>query len=337
MKAVVQRRYGDPARVLSLEDLPEPIPGPGQVLVRVRAAALHPDVWHAVRGWPLVMRLMGGGFWRPKNPVPGIDLAGTVEALGPGVETWSVGDAVYGETAGGFQWKNGGTFAELAVADAAALDAKPEHLDFAQAATVPTSALIALRSLQGEGGLVAGQRVLVNGAGGCLGSFGLLLAKAIGAHVTAVDHGSKLDRLRELGADRVLDYEAGDVLADGTRYDLIQDVASTLSFPECTRALTPDGTYVFIGHDHFGSATGRVLGSIWPILVMRLRHRHRHHLPTLGSTPQDAEVRGTLTRLVASGLVRPAVDRRFPLASIHDAMAWLQGPRGVGGIVLEPG
>ncbi len=186
MKAIVQRAYGS-ENVLSVEDVPMPEVGVGEVLVQVHAASLHADIWHVLTGRPYPMRLMGGGLRRPKVPIPGIDLAGRVEAVGPGVTQFEPGDDVYGECVRGIQWKNGGAFAEHASVLAKDLATMPERLTYVEAAAVPTSGLIALQTVRDEGKLQSGQRVLINGAGGAVGSFAVQLAKAYGGEVTAVD------------------------------------------------------------------------------------------------------------------------------------------------------
>ena len=166
MKAIVQDRYGSPDDVLQLRDIDKPVVEDDEVLVRVRATSVHPDVWHVLTGLPYVLRMMGAGMRKPKNPVPGTDVAGHVESVGKNVTRFQPGDEVFGETIRGYQWTNGGAFAEYAAAPKEALALKPANVTFEQAAAVPTSALIALPALRGEGGIRAGQKVLVNGAGG---------------------------------------------------------------------------------------------------------------------------------------------------------------------------
>lgn len=279
MKAIVQTRYGDPRAVLSLAETPKPVPGPGQVLVRVRATSVHADVWHTVTGLPYVLRLMGSGVRRPGCPVPGTDLAGVVEAIGPGTSRFKPGDAVFGETIKGMQWINGGAFAEYACADEESLAIKPDALSFERAAAVPTSALIAWYNLKLEGRLRAGHRLLINGAAGGVGMPALQLAKAWGAHVTAVDSADKLDLLRSLGADAVIDYRHEDFTRGAERYDVVFDVASNLAFGDCKRILQPDGKYVIIGHDHYGTQGRRVLGSIPHVFGLMFRSILDKRLP----------------------------------------------------------
>ena len=201
MKAIVQDKYGPPGDVLRLREIVRPTIGDDEVLVRVRAASVHADVWHAVTGRPYVLRLMGGGFSKPKIPVPGTDLAGHVESVGKNVTQFRPGDEVFGESIKGIQWANGGAFAEYVSVSQDALALKPQGVSFEQAAAVPTSGLIALSNLQGRRKIQPGQRVLINGAGGGVGSIVVQLAKANGAQVTGVDCAAKLEMVRALGAD----------------------------------------------------------------------------------------------------------------------------------------
>ena len=223
MKAIVQDTYGSPD-VLELRDIDRPVVEDDEVLVRVRAASVHPDVWHVLTGLPYVLRVMGAGLRKPKNPVPGTDLAGVIESVGKNVTRFGPGDEVFGETLKGMQWINGGAYAEYATAPEDALALKPANVTFEQAAAVPTSALIALPSLRAGGEIQAGQRVLVNGAGGGVGAIAVQLAKAFGADVTGVDCTSKLDMVRSIGADQVIDYTQEDFTRRGERYDLIFDI-----------------------------------------------------------------------------------------------------------------
>ena len=338
MKAVVQSGYGPPSQVLAVEEIDAPTPGAGEVLVRVRATSVHADVWHVVTGWPYVLRLMGAGVARPRCAVPGTDLSGTVESRGEGVSRFHVGDAVFGETQLGMQWKNGGAFAELAVAPEAALAHKPANVTFEQAACVPTAGYIALANLRGASSLEPTQHVLVNGAGGGVGSIAVQVLKARGARVTAVDSGGKLDLLRRLGADAVIDYRREDITRGDGRYDLILDVASTLKLSDCKRILTANGRYVLIGHDHYGQIGRRIFGSLPSMLALMLRARFDRHLPTpdltlLPKMPALSELR----ELLASGRLTPVVDRTYRLEEVAEAMDRMQTGRGIGRVLLIPG
>ena len=213
MEAILQSRYG-PIDDLQLGQVARPVPAEDEVLVRVRAASVHPDVWHVVTGQPAVLRLMGSGVRHPKEQVPGTDVAGVVESVGRAVTQFRPGDEVFGKTVRGVQWRNGGAFAEYATAPEDGVALKPAGVSFEEAAAVPTAGLIALNNLP-QRRVPPGSRVLVNGAAGGVGAFAVQLAKAYGAEVTGVDHRSKLALVRSLGADRTIDYTREDSPAAG--------------------------------------------------------------------------------------------------------------------------
>ncbi len=338
MQAILQSAYGEPALVLSLGEAAKPVPAPGEVLVCVHAASVHADVWHVVKGWPFVLRLMGGGFARPKNPIPGTDMAGVVESVGEGATRFQVGDAVFGECARGFQWANGGAYAQYVAVSQDALALKPGNVTFEQAASVPTPGLIAWHNLMGHRPWRAGQHVLVNGAGGGVGAVALQLVKAHGATVTAVEHSSKLVMVRALGADHVLDYTREDPTQGNARYDFILDVASNLNVRDCARVLKPDGIYILIGHDHYGASGSKWLGSGIPsFLKLALRTAFNPHLILPNTKAPDKKVGTALfADLMAKGQLTPIVDRAFPLAQAVEAIAYLQSGRAIGRIVLIP-
>lgn len=337
MKAVVQDKYGE-AGVLTLRDIDRPVVGDDEVLVRVRAASMHPDVWHVVTGQPYVMRLMGNGVFKPKWRVPGSDLAGVVESVGKNVTRFTIGDEVFGETIQ-FGWKNGGAFAEYASVSQDLLALKPGNVTFEQAAAVPTSGYIALYSLA-SGGPLAGRSVLINGAGGCMGSLAIQIAKADGARVTAVDRMEKLPMMLSLGADHVIDYTKEDVLTSGERYDVILDVASTLWFDVCAPILTPGGTYVPIGHADFGRATGRmggrILGSLPLFIGLLLRSLldpdKRKNFKILGKPEAMARFKA----LLESGQLTPIIGRTYPLGETAAAMRDMESGRTLGRIIILP-
>lgn len=337
MKAIVQDRYGPPDDVLQLREIDKPVIGDDEVLVRVRAASVHPDVWHAVTGRPYVLRLMGAGVFRPKNPVPGTDVAGLVESVGKDVTRFGPGDEVFGETYTELQWRNGGAFAEYVSVPQDALAPKPSGIAFEQAAAVPNSGFIALHNLQGGGRIQPGQSVLINGAGGGVGSIAVQLAKAYGARVTGVDSTGKMEMVRSLGADHVIDYTQEDFIQRDERYDLIFDVASNLSLTACKRALTSNGIYIFIGHDHFGDAAGRVFGSLPRALKLMALSPFVSQLPGPGSsTPSKRDVVAVLEELLAAGKLTPVIDRTYPLKEVPEAMRSLQAGRACGKIIITP-
>ena len=333
MRAVVQDRYGS-ADVLEVREVEKPVVEADEVLVRVRAASVHPDVWHVVHGRPYVLRLMGAGLLRPKIRVPGTDVAGHVETVGEQVTGFQPGDEVFGETVTGYQWHNGGAFAEYVAVPQGALALKPGNITFEQAAAVPTSGLIALHNLP-QGHAQPGQRVLVNGAGGGVGAFAVQLAKAYGATVTGVDTTTKLDMIRSLGADRVIDYTQEDFTRGGESYDLIFDVAGHHSFRECRRALTPDGAYVLIGHDHFGDAAGRWMGSLPRVLGLLVMSPFISQLPTVNfSLPPKQDSMASLKEHIETGKLTPIVARTYPLSDVPEALRFLQEGQARGKIII---
>lgn len=330
MKAIIQARYGSPDN-LELREVDTPAVGDDEVLVRVRAASVHPDVWHVVSGQPFVVRLMGAGLFKPRNPIPGTDMAGTIESVGKDVTRFRPGDDVFGETIRAHQWTNGGAFAEYVSVQQDLLALKPDNISFEQAASVPTSGFIALLNLRGGSVIRPGQKVLVNGAGGGVGALALQLAKARGAHVTAVDSPGKLSMLRSLGADEVIDYTQEDFTRSGVRYDLIFDVPGNHSFSACRRALEPDGKYVLIGHDQFGRTGRRVFGLIPYFFTLVFRSLFVKQL-RLGrsSIPSKQDAVAVLRELLETGQITPIIDSTYPLSEACEAFRrMIEGePRG---------
>jgi NADPH:quinone reductase-like Zn-dependent oxidoreductase len=333
MRAVIHHAYGSPDAVLSVQDVPTPEPRDGEVLVRVRAASMHPDVWHVIAGYPFVLRLMGNGVRRPKRRIPGTDLSGIVESVGRNVTRFKPGDEVFGESAG-FGWMNGGAYAELVAAPQDCFVLKPKNVTFEQAAAVPTAGMIALQNL---GGVTRpkGRRVLINGAGGCMGTIAVQIAKADGAHVTAVDCAEKLPMLRSLGADHVIDYQAEDYLRIGERYDLIIDVVSIRSPKEYRHALTPTGTYIPIGHAHYDDTRRPILGDLPLFVSLLLRTlldpEKRKNFKML-EKPQALAI---FAQLLESGALTPVVGRTFSLNEVPEALRWTQEGR-AGRAIITP-
>jgi NADPH:quinone reductase-like Zn-dependent oxidoreductase len=321
MRAVVQDGYGA-TDVLRLAQVPRPTIGGSDVLVRVHAAGLDRGTWHLMTGKPYAVRL-AVGLRRPRQPVAGRDVAGTVVAVGPAVTRFAAGDEVFGI--------GPGSFAEYAVAPEAKLARKPASLSFEQAAVVPVSAFTALQGLRDVGGVEPGQRVLITGASGGVGSFAVQLAKAFGAEVTGVCRTGKVDLVRTLGADHVIDYTRED-FTDGTRhFDLILDIAGGPSLSRLRRALTPTGTAVIAGGEEGGSLTGmgRQLRAVAvsPFLRQRL-------------TFYFAKERGSdLDRLLGfidAGTVTPRVDRSYPLERVPEAMRRLVAGEVRGKLAITP-
>jgi NADPH:quinone reductase-like Zn-dependent oxidoreductase len=333
MKAIVQDRYGS-TDVLELREIERPIAKDDEVLVRVRATSVHPDVWHALRGVPYVLRIMGSGLRRPKNPVPGTDLAGVVESLGRNVTRFHMGDEVFGQSVGANLWGNGGTYAEYAAVPAARLQLKPANLTFEQAAAVLTSGPIAVQGIRDEGRVQPGQRVLINGAGGGVGTTAVQLAKAYGADVTAVDAPEKLEMLRSIGADRVIDYMQEDFTRSGKRYDLVLDIAGNHPWSDLRRALTPEGTYVLIGHDQYGGSGHRWFGSLGRFFKLMVISPFVSHLHPFRGAKDPGDRVVVLKELIEAGKVTPVIDRMFPLSEVPEAIRYLESGQAQGKVVI---
>lgn len=336
MKAVVQDRYGPPDE-LELREVEPPGVSDDEVLVRVRAASLHPDVWHVVVGRPLVLRLMGAGLRRPTPAIPGTDMAGVVESVGARVTRFRPGDPVFGETLGAHAWAHGGAFAELVSVHEDLLARKPDAVTFEQAASVPSSGFIALNNLRGVDEWPPGRTVLIIGAGGGVGSLALKITKAHGAHVTAVDATGKLDMLRALGADEVVDFTREDVTRRGVRYDLVLDVPGHRGLSAFRPVLEPNGRYVPIGHDGFGALGRDVLGLVpyylWLILLSRFVGALRGpRLPM----PTKTEAMATLRELLGNGTITPRIDSTFPLGRAREAFRHLIEDETRGKVILVP-
>jgi NADPH:quinone reductase-like Zn-dependent oxidoreductase len=335
MKAIVQDKYGSPDEFLELREIDKPVIKDDEVLVRVQAASVHPDIWHVVRGLPYVLRLMGAGLLKPKNSVPGTDLAGHVETVGNNVTHFQAGDEVFGESVRGYQWHNGGAYAEYASVPEDQLALKPANITFEQAAAVPTSGLIALQNLPNEGRLQPGQSVLVNGAGGGVGALAVQIAKAYGADVTGVDNTKKLEMVRSLGADHVIDYTKEDFTQSGERYNLIFDIPGNHPFSACRRVLTPNGKYVLIGHDRFGQGAGRWLGSIPRALKLVAFSPFVSQIPTPNLSMPDKQNRLVILKeLLEAGKITPVIDRTFPLSEVPEAIRYLEEGDARGKVVI---
>lgn len=331
VRAVVHDRYG-PVEGLRLDDVPVPEPAPDEVLVRVAASSVHVDAWHTITGLPYALRLMGNGLRSPRDRVPGTDVAGTVEAVGSAVTRFRPGQRVWGETVRGMQWRHGGAWAEYATAPEDGLVLTGHSLDDVAAAALGTPALLALEVLVDQGRFQAGRSVLVNGAAGALGSYVVQLAVSLRAsRVTGVDSGDRLDLVR---ADDVYDYRVEDVTRRPVRYDLVIDVASTRPFRDWRPVVQPDGTYVRVGHDHYGQGMNRVTGSIGPVLAMTAAAPFVAQLPRPTRSTPRAHRLARLADLVEQGHLRPAVDRTFPLADVVPALQRLQRNEARGRLVL---
>ena len=310
MKAIAHKQYGRPEPgVLDLGEVDIPVPEDDQVLVRVCASSVNPVEWYGVTG-PLFARV-GAGFRKPKDPRLGADLAGVVEAVGRDVQDLRPGDEVFGSGAG--------AWAEYAVARAARIALKPANVSFEEAATVPIAGLTALQALRDHGQVEPGQKVLINGASGGVGTFAVQLAKAFGAEVTAVCSTRNVEQALALGADRVVDYTKEDFTNLGIRHDLMVDVAGSRSFLACRRALKPDATFVLVG----GKMTYRGLGPLPHIAGTILKSRFRSQKTTFFVAKITTEHLSLMRDLVEAGKVRPVVERTYPLSEAGDALAYL--------------
>jgi NADPH:quinone reductase-like Zn-dependent oxidoreductase len=321
MKAIVQDRYG-PADVLYLQEIDTPEIGDGDVLVRVRAAGVHIGDWHLMTGLPYLMRIMGFGFRAPKARVRGIDVAGSVEAVGRTVTRFRAGDEVFGTS--------NGAFAEYACARADTLAPKPANLTFEQAAAIPTSASTALQALRDAGRIERGQKVLIVGASGGVGMFAVQIAKAFGADVTGVSSTAKVDMVRSIGADHVIDYTREDFTRSGPRYDLIVDLGGNRSLSQLRRALRPRGTLVLVG----GEGGDRWIGIGRSLQALAVSPFVGHTLRPLSSKPNTAHLQ-FLTGLIQAGKVMPVLDRTYPLSEVPDAIRYLHEGRARGKIVID--
>lgn len=334
---MLQDRYG-PASHLRCGEVPRPDVAADEVLVRVHAASVHPDVWHVVNGRPAVLRLMGSGVRAPKQRVPGSDFAGVVAAVGAEVTSLAVGDEVFGESLPSMQWVNGATWADFVAVQQDRLRPKPAALSHVEASTLPTAGIIALQSVRDRAKVGPGQRVLVNGAAGGVGSLAVQIARADGATVTAVDGPDRQDLLHRIGADRVLDFTRDDFTRGEARYDVVIDIPGNHGFTEIRRVLDPHGTYVLVGHDQYGREGRRALGSIPRMFGLMARAPFTDQIPRAGiSSRPKHEYLQELADLVEAGRLRPVIDRTFPLEEAGAALDHLASGTGRGRVVLVTG
>jgi NADPH:quinone reductase-like Zn-dependent oxidoreductase len=324
MQAIVQDTYGSPD-VLGLRDIDKPVAGDKEVLIRVHAAGVDQGVWHAMSGQPYVMRVMGFGLRAPKVRVRGNDVAGTVEAVGGNVTGFRPGDEVFGACEG-----TGGCFAEFACARADRLVPKPANISFEQAAAVPVSGCTALKAVRDKAEIHAGQRVLIIGAGGGVGSFAVQLAKALDVEVTGVCSAAKADLVRSIGADRVIDYTREDFAGGRQRYDVIIDTAGNRPLSVLRRALTPRGTLVIVG----GEAAGKwFMGIGRGLRALVLSPFAGQKLRSFVSLVRKEDLQ-ELAALVEAGKVAPAIDRTYRLNEAPEAIRDLRAGRARGKLVI---
>lgn len=320
MKAIVQTGYGT-AGVLELRDIDTPVAGPSQVLVRVRAAAINIGDWHMLRGVPYVMRA-GLGLNKPRRQVPGIDLAGQVAAVGEDVARFRVGDEVFG-------WANG-AFAEYTCVDEDSLLSKPARLTLEDSAAVGDSAFTALAAVRDQGEVSQGQRVLIYGASGSVGTFAVQIAKWHGAVVTGVCSTKNVDLVRSIGADEVIDYTRQDFTESELPFDVMLDMVGNRPLSDCRQALTATGTYVIVGVKDLGRwfGLGRQIKalSVSPFVRQRLRvFIVKHNLEDLTA----------LRQLVEAEALEPVIDRRYPLAEVSEGLRYVGAGHARGKVIVE--
>ena len=321
MKAIVQDKYGS-ADVLELRDIDPPVIAADEVLLEVRAAGVEPGVWHLMTGLPYLVRVMGYGLTKPKYPVRGRDVAGRVEAVGANVTRFEPGDEVFGTCEG--------SFAEYAAAREDKLALKPANLSFEEAAVIPISGMTALQALRDKGRVQPGNKVLIIGAGGGVGTFAVQLAKAFGAEVTGVCSTTKVALVESIGADHVIDYTREDFAARAGKYDVIIDNAGNRSLSQLRRALAPDGTLVIVGGEEGGAWVGPA-DRIVPVALMSPFMKQR--LLTLMSMERQDDLRA-LAEMAESGKFTPAVDRRYPLVEAPDAVRYVGEGHARGKVVV---
>jgi len=320
MKAMVYHTYGSPD-VLKCAEVPQPVPGDTEVLIQVHAVGVNAGDWHLLRGSPFLIRLMAG-LRRPKQAIIGSDVAGRVKAVGGKVTRLKPGDAVFGElSTSGF-----GAFAEYACAGEEALTLKPDSLTYEEAAGVPLAALTALQGLRDVGQIQPGQKVLVNGAAGGVGSFAVQIAQALGAEVTGVCSTGKVDMVRSLGADHVIDYKHEDFARNGRQYDLILDAAAYRPMADHQRALGPTGTYVLVG-----GSTGRLLQTL--ILGPLRSKKGGQQFKTFILQSKLAHLQ-FIKELVEAGKLRPVIDQCYPLEELPTALRQLEAGQTKGKAVI---
>lgn len=323
MKAVVRRCYGPPA-VLAIELVERPVPADDQILVKVRAAAINPVEWHRVRGTPYIMRV-GEGFGAPKDPRLGLDFAGTVEAVGKDITKFKPGDAIFGA-------RSGALAEYVTVREASSIAVKPENVSFEQAASVHVAGITALQALRDRAGVKPGQKVLINGASGGVGTFAVQIAKSLGAEVTGVCSTRNVELVRSLGADHVIDYTREDFTLSEERYDVVMDNVANRPILDIRRILKPQGKYLVIGgggpdaNPWFGALAAPVKAFFisWFVgqeMAFFLSHASTEDVVTLG-------------RLMEEGKLVPVIDRTYPAAEIVEAVTYLETGRARGKVVI---
>jgi len=321
MKAIVYHKYGPPD-VLKLEEVQKPTPSDDEVLVEVHAASVTAKDWRLMRADPFIARLMGGGLLKPKNPILGTDIAGRVEAVGRNAKQFQPGDEVFGDLSVCGQ----GSFVEYVCASEDALALKPANMTFEEAAAVPFGAVSALQGLRDKGQIQPGQKVLINGASGGVGTFAVQIAKYFGAEVTGVCSTRNLDMVRSLGADQVIDYTQEDFTKSGQRYDLILAVNGYHPIFDYKRALSPKGIYVMCG-----GSTAQLFQAVLLGPLISITGSKKMGILTAKANQKDLVF---MKELLEAGKVKPVIDRRYPLSEVAEAIRYLEEEHARGKVVI---
>ena len=320
MKAAVYSQYGPPD-VLQIKDVEKPVPGDDEVLIKVRAASINPLDWHFMRGEPYLVRI-AGGLRRPKDPRLGVDVAGQVEEVGRNVTQFKPGDEVFGSCRG--------ALAEYAVTSESALVLKPANVTFEQAASVPLAAYTALQGLRDKGHIQPGQRVLINGAAGGVGTFAVQVAKSFGTEVTGVCSTRNVEMLRSIGADHVMDYNREDFTTRGQRYDLFFDCVGNVSLSACRRVLTPKGICIMVG-DRSGRGMIGLLARL--IAAFVLSRFVGQKLVTFLAKPNNDDLT-IVQELMKAGKVKPVIDKCHRLGEVSEAIRYLEQTHARGKVII---
>jgi len=321
MKAIVYEKYGPP-EVFQLREVEKPVPGDNEILVKIHAASVNAADWHLHRADPFLVRVMGEGFLKPKHKILGADIAGQVEAVGRNVKQFKAGDEVFGDLAS-HGW---GGFAEYVCPTENALVIKPANLTFEEAAAVPLAALTALLGLRDKGNIQSGQKVLINGSSGGVGTFAVQIAKSYGAEVTAVCSTKNLDMARAIGADHVIDYSKENFTKNGQGYDLILAANGFHPISDYKRSLNPGGTYVMTGGAGVQMFQAAFLG---PWMSMTGNKK----LCMMSAKPAQKDLI-FLKELIEAGKVKPVIDRRYPLSEVPQALQYVWEGHAKGKVVI---
>jgi len=321
MKAIVYEKYGPPD-VLQLREIEKPVPGDNEILVKIHAASVNPADWHTMRGKPFLIRLTGGLF-SPKNPILGIDIAGEVETVGKNITEFKPGDAIFGDCG----W--GGAFAEYVCVSAERIVLKPENVTFDEAASVSVAAITALQALRDHGKIKPGQKVLINGASGGVGTFAVQMAKSFGAAVTGVCSTGNLDLVRSLGAHQVIDYTREEFTRTGQGYDLIIDNVANHSVLDLKRALNPGGNCVIVGFTSLPLLFQHI--ALGPLLSTFGSKK----VGSMGIANPNRKDMLFLSELLETGKLKPVIDKQYPLSEAAEAIRYLETGHTRGKVVLN--